>query len=215
MSYTSIPTKADGDILTAAHLNLLSANQEFLWGLGNTVNTPFNSFRDTKVTLDNLDALWYGRHRCRYLHYKVTSYGGSWNYARIYFSGLKVAAMESAGTSFSGAFDLTDYSGLPNLVGAWSGSSVSYDDDQNGDGASGNSDDGDVVTHGGNYFRCKLSHTSGGSNEPGVGGSWATYWDGIAPPTLLALCTAYADINFNSGTEVGVEYILEADSPTL
>ena len=29
-------------------------------------------------------------------------------------------------------------------------------------------------------YRCKLSHTSGAANQPGVGVSWATYWTLIA-----------------------------------
>ncbi len=32
------------------------------------------------------------------------------------------------------------------------------------------------TTNGGNLYVCILSHTSEASNEPGIGGSWETYW---------------------------------------
>lgn len=35
---------------------------------------------------------------------------------------------------------------------------------------------GDVVQNGATYYVCILAHTSGAGSEPGVGGSWATYW---------------------------------------
>ena len=35
---------------------------------------------------------------------------------------------------------------------------------------------GDTVTHNGTSYRCIAAHTSGSTNEPGVGASWATYW---------------------------------------
>jgi hypothetical protein len=38
------------------------------------------------------------------------------------------------------------------------------------------------VWHGGAAYRCILNHTSGASSEPGVGGSWATYWVAEAAP---------------------------------
>jgi hypothetical protein len=36
------------------------------------------------------------------------------------------------------------------------------------------------LLHNGTSYRCILQHTSGGTSEPGVGGSWATYWEVIA-----------------------------------
>ena len=35
---------------------------------------------------------------------------------------------------------------------------------------------GDLRSNGGTNYVCILAHTSGASTEPGVGGSWATYW---------------------------------------
>ena len=38
----------------------------------------------------------------------------------------------------------------------------------------------DGVSRAGSSYICKLGHTSGGSSEPGTGGSWTTYWDVLA-----------------------------------
>lgn len=35
----------------------------------------------------------------------------------------------------------------------------------------------DIVENNGSSYICKLSHTSSAGDEPGVGGSWATYWN--------------------------------------
>lgn len=214
MPYTTVPTKSDGDVLTAAHLNILSANQEFLYALANQANVPFNSWRDTVSLLDGDVQKWWIRHRGRYLHYKITSEGGGWEYARVYFNGVKVAGDEASNTTFSGYYDLTTWAGLPNLLGAWV-TSTGYDDDVNGDGVGGNGDDGDVVTNGGAYYRCKSAHTSGASSEPGVGGSWTTYWDLLTLPAVLTFCQIWADVNFSGATEMTVEYLIETDSTSL
>ncbi|MHB9027079.1 MAG: hypothetical protein ACYC7E_23330, partial [Armatimonadota bacterium] len=39
---------------------------------------------------------------------------------------------------------------------------------------------GDGVNRLGSSYYCKLGHTAGAANEPGVGASWTTYWDYIA-----------------------------------
>lgn len=214
MPFTTIPTVSTGDVISASYLNTLSSNQEFLHSLGNSANTPFNSHRSTQATLEAAEAQWFVRHRLDYLHYKVLSYGSDWNYARVYYNGWKVAGSETAAASLSGSVDLTDPEAWPNWVAAWL-TATAYEDDVNGDGSSGNSDDGDIVSHGGAYYRCKLSHTSGASTEPGVGGSWTTNWDLITLPAVGDIVQIYADVNFNSGTEVGVEYFFEADSASL
>lgn len=215
MPWTTIPTKADGDVLTAAHLNLLSANQEFLHSLGNAANPPFNSFRNTVVTLDDADAQWFIRHRLNYLHARVLSYGGNWSYCRVYYNGIKVMGSESATTSLSSNVDLTDITAYPNYAGAWL-TATAYEDDVNGDGGGGNGDDGSIVINNSVYYRCILAHTSGATDdEPGVGATWATYWEVIAAPTVGNIYAIYVDAYFGSGTEVGVEYIFETDSASL
>ncbi|MHB9110746.1 MAG: hypothetical protein ACYDCO_27145 [Armatimonadota bacterium] len=44
----------------------------------------------------------------------------------------------------------------------------------------GNSTYRDVVTYAGSCYVAKSDHTSGASTEPGVGGSWGTYWQLLA-----------------------------------
>jgi hypothetical protein len=214
MPYTSIPTLSDGQILTASYLNLLSGNMGYLFGLANQANIPFNSYRDTRVTFDRNTMQWDVRHKLQYFHYKITSQGSNWNYCRVYYNGVKVAGMETAGNTFTGTFDLTTWAGLPNLVGAWA-SGVAYDDDVHGDGNVGNGDDGSVVTQGGSYYDCKLAHTSAAGNQPGVGASWTTYWNLLTLPGLQTMCTTWADVNFNTGQEMTVEYLVETDGTSF
>lgn len=214
MAYTTIPTRAAGDVLTSAHLNLLSGNQEFLWGLANGVNAPFASHRSTQATLTSAEAAWFVRHRLNFLHYKAVSYGGNWNYARVYYHGYKVAGSEVAAASLSGSVDLTNPSAWPNHLGAWV-TATAYESDVNGDGNLGDGDDGHIVSQSGSYYRCKLAHTSGASTQPGIGVSWATNWDLIALPAVGAFAEMYVGVNFNSGVEVGVEYLFEASDASL
>lgn len=214
MPYTTIPTKSDGDILSASYLNILSGNQEFLYSLSNGVNAPFNSWRSTQSTLDSTDMVWMGLHKLRYFHYKLTSQGGAWDYARVYFSGVKLAGNEAGATTLSGSYDLTSWAGLPNLVGAWV-VTTAYEDDVNGNGTGGNGDDGSVVTNGGAYYRCILAHTSAAADEPGVGVNWATYWGLLTLPVVGDIVSVYADVNFASATEVTVEYFFETDASSL
>lgn len=42
----------------------------------------------------------------------------------------------------------------------------------------------EVVTNGSNVYYCKASHTADGSNEPGVGANWNSYWDILVDSTL-------------------------------
>lgn len=214
MPYTSIPTKADGDILSASLLNTLSDDVEYLYSLGNAANAPFNSNRGTDDTYDRTNAEWYIRHRCQYLHCKINSYGGPWEYARFYYAGFKVAGDESADESLNIAVDLTDITTWPNYVGAWA-LSTAYEDDVNGDGVSGNGDDGSYVSHGGAFWRCILAHTSASTDEPGVGVNTATYWEQVAPFVVGTFYVMWADVNFTGGTEVGVEYAFESDASSL
>lgn len=216
MPYTPVAPIADGDVLGAAFLNSLSANQEFLHAIGNGANAPFGSYRGTVSTLDTDVAQWFMiPHKQRYLHYRLLGYTGSWEYARVYYNGIKVAGTEATTDSFIGYADLDDITTWPNYAGAWA-TSTAYEDDVEGDGVGGNSDDGSLVSHGGSFWRCKLAHTSGSDDdEPGVGANTATYWDEIAPPTVGNVYQVYADVNFSGSTEVGVEYLIETDGTSL
>jgi len=51
---------------------------------------------------------------------------------------------------------------------------------------------GTRVTHGGRRWVCYLAHTSGGTTEPGVGGSYLNNWRDVGSAGLLAWATATA-----------------------
>lgn len=215
MAYTTIPTKADGDVLTASYLNTLSDNQEFLYGLANAANAPFASWKAQTSSVTNADVEWVIRHRLRYFHYRVVvEDANNMEFVRIWFSGVKIAGAEGdmSGTAgvLEGSYDLTSWAGLPNLTGAWV-TATGYDDD-----LEGSDDDGEVVTHGGQYYRCKLSHTSGGTSEPGVGGSWTTYWDLLTLPAVGTMCRLWVTVSRAAAADdVTIQYFFESDSGTL
>lgn len=67
----------------------------------------------------------------------------------------------------------------------------------------------DHVESGGTYYYCFLAHTSGASSEPGVGGSWATYW--------YALTSDIVEIptNFTEAQLFEVTFLQSADIITM
>jgi len=62
----------------------------------------------------------------------------------------------------------------------------------------------DYVYNNGQNYTCILNHTAGAANEPGVGGSWTTYWVGVDRPDY------YCYVAHTSGAitepEVGVDW---------
>lgn len=61
---------------------------------------------------------------------------------------------------------IASVAGITNWKGAWV-TSTSYNV-------------GDGVSQSGSSYVCILAHTSGAASQPGIGGSWATYWNVIA-----------------------------------
>jgi hypothetical protein len=211
MPYTSISTVSDGQVLTASHLNTLSANQAFLYGLANQANIPFNTFRiATASGMSSTDAVWYIKHRLQHFHFKVSCNVTTpdWDYVRIFYNGVKVASNEAPGsTSFGQYWSTTSWASIPNDLGAWA-TSTAYDDNTAGDG--------DVVSNDGEYYKCSDSHTSGASTEPGVGASWETVWDLLTLPALGSMCTLWVTAGVGGGTRtLTVEYMIESDATSL
>lgn len=65
---------------------------------------------------------------------------------------------------------------------------------------------GDLVSNGGTNYYCILGHTSGASDEPGVGGSYTTYWYALTG-TIYEIPTTYqeedlATLNFDQNADV-------------
>jgi hypothetical protein len=207
MPYTAIPNFTDGNILSAAALNTLSSNQAFLYGVANNANAPFNSYRKVIFNIDENDMIWYIRHRVPWLHWRINC-AANWNRARIWYNGVKLGDAPIS-TTWSGAYNLSSWAGLPDLLGAWA-SGQSYSDDVDSD-----NDDGHKVTQGGQTYRCKVAHTSAAGNQPGIGGTWTTYWDLLTLPSIGSICQAWVHVNCSGNQEIGIEYIIETDSSSF
>ena len=66
MAYPTIPTKADGDVLTAAHLNLLADATSYLAALGALPNPAFSQWTSTSTA--TATGYFWARYTNRYLH---------------------------------------------------------------------------------------------------------------------------------------------------
>jgi hypothetical protein len=73
MPYVTPPTFVDDAVLSAAQLNILSADVEYLYGLVQGSNIPFAA--NSKNGDLTSDVKWIIRHRHQYLHVKVTETG--------------------------------------------------------------------------------------------------------------------------------------------
>lgn len=111
MPYTAIPTLADGQILTASHLNLLADNANYLGSLGAMPNAAFAQWR-TDV---GGSKYWHIRHRHRYLKAYV-EYTANPDYFRIYYNGTQVYNNNDPSGSATLSIDLNS---LGLTVGTW------------------------------------------------------------------------------------------------
>lgn len=66
MAYPTIPTKADGDILTAAHMNLLADAVNFVAAVGGLPNPAFPWWSTTSTSTQT--GYYWARYTNRYLH---------------------------------------------------------------------------------------------------------------------------------------------------
>lgn len=58
------------------------------------------------------------------------------------------------------------------------------------------------VTNGGYAFRCHTTHTSGASNEPGVGADWQLHWNVLSASTGSVAVSPLMSIMRDSGSEI-------------
>ena len=120
MAWTTPPTFVDGNKLSAAELNKLSSNLEYLKGTVDGPNTPFPSV--TSSSDINID-FWI-RHKLRYCHYKATVETGVTSDAleiNIYDSAGSLAlAVVNEGTNHAGPYTYEGYADANALtVGTW------------------------------------------------------------------------------------------------
>lgn len=113
MAYTTPPTFADGSVLSATQLNILSDDVEFLHGVADAHNFGFAIKAGSAST--SFD--YYIRHKHRYLHFQYRIEIHDANEVQTYYGGTWVDT-DMIGTigTHSGYYDLD---GLGFTVGEW------------------------------------------------------------------------------------------------
>jgi len=85
MPYTTIPSVSDGNVLTAAWLNTLADNANYLASLGGIPNLAFSHV----ATSTGQSLYWHMRHRHRYLYVLVTFVNNA-DYFNVKYNGSTV-----------------------------------------------------------------------------------------------------------------------------
>ena len=133
MAFSTISTLSDAATITAAHLNLLGTNAEFLEGLNTGVRSPFRAIlHDATVDGDGVYYRFWFRNRARYLHYSVRLLQNThdeitirYNTETVYSDASNKSATYTWDTS-GGGFDLWSLSTVPT-PGTWYECSVYLD----------------------------------------------------------------------------------------
>jgi len=86
MAWTTPPTFVDGAILSAAQLNILSADLEYLYALLQAPQ-PASSTLYANRDLNSTNNSWRIRYKNRYLHYRATVAAGTVNAFGIVVNG--------------------------------------------------------------------------------------------------------------------------------
>jgi len=113
MAYTTPPTFADTNVLTATQLNTLSGDVEFLYSITHGMNIPFTS---ETMTGSGDSRHWQFRRRARYLHYKARVTSNTTDRFRISINGnydVDDGVNRSAPYTYSGYEDLTLITAVP------------------------------------------------------------------------------------------------------
>lgn len=89
MAWTTPPTFVDGNLLSAAQLNVLSNDLAELYGMAQGPNTPFLSMVSAGVSLTASNNLWYMRYQLPYLHFKCRCVDFGIHSFEIYLNGVQ------------------------------------------------------------------------------------------------------------------------------
>lgn len=89
MAWTTPPTFVDGNMYSAAQLNVLSSDLAELWGMAQGPNMPFLSLYSQGISLTSSNNLCYIRYQLRYLHYKARCVDFGINDFAIWINGVK------------------------------------------------------------------------------------------------------------------------------
>ena len=112
MPYTSIPTLTDGTILSAAHLNILAENCNYLGGLGGLPNVAFTQWRTSSAG----SKFYHIRHRHRYLKIYYETTNSACDYIKVYMNGTLVLNDGDPDAAQTYSIDLNSYG---FTVGNW------------------------------------------------------------------------------------------------
>lgn len=219
MAWSAPPTFADAAILTAAQLNILSDDVEYLYGLVSGVNTPFNSITTTSNLRSNNNQ-WLLRHAYQYLHFKARTVAGTNDDFDIFIThpvgnDIRVYEYSSSQATYSGYIDLEDLttwttaaSGDADIYrGVWV-TSTSYGEY-------------DIVAHddggGTDYYVCPSgeSHTSGTFATDLAAGKWINLGTSTNLWTDGTRYQMYVYTNLNGSYTFTVDYLLESDATSL
>lgn len=209
MAWSSPPTFADTNILTASQLNILSDDVEYLYGLVSGVNTPFNSL-ESGVQLTAANNQWLIRHAYEYLHYKVRVRAGQNDDLEIYMNNgttdLRLywdSTARTTGYEYSGYIDIEDITTWGDYQGAWA-TSTSYGEFN-------------IVLEAGTYYVCPEDedHTSGTFATDLAAGKWVSIGTSTNPWTDGNRYAMYVYSNPGSSHTITVDYLLESDQTSL
>jgi len=120
VAFTPVPTFADGAILTAADLNIIADNIEFLHSLVAGINVPFSSDTITGGSGTLVTSRNYAvRYVARYLHYKIRITDGETESLDIFInevSEFNDAVDRTAPYEWTGYIDLEGITTPPTLL---------------------------------------------------------------------------------------------------
>ena len=108
MAWTTPPTFSDSTILSAAQLNILSADLEYLYALLQAPQ-PASSTLLANRDLNSTNNSWRIRYKNRYLHYRATVAAGTINTFGIVVNGTSYsisATAQTIGYVYSGYVDV-------------------------------------------------------------------------------------------------------------
>ena len=106
MPFSTPPTFADGNILSASQLNTLTNNDLYFRSLlGNNTNTGFMT---EDINTDRDSAKWVFRRTRQYIHYNIAMLSGDSDRLIIYVNGAQELndGVNRTGYTWSGYFDL-------------------------------------------------------------------------------------------------------------
>jgi hypothetical protein len=106
MAWTTIPAQADGNVLTAAYLNILSDNIEFLYSLISGINIPFTGDQFGS----GVSRVYTFTRQGRYMHYKARLTSGDSDEVILRIDGnteYNDATNRASPYTWSGYIDLT------------------------------------------------------------------------------------------------------------